>query len=1265
MIDESRVQQVLEELLDSHRTPEEVCAGDPELLREVRIRLDLLKRVGHRVDALFPSNRDGVTAPPGADLPHIDGYEVQSVLGRGGMGVVFKARQLKLNRFVAVKTLLAGSYPGPQALARFRREVEAVAALGHPHIVQIYDVGELAGGPYFTMELVEGGNLALKLGGRPLPPRQAAELIAPLASAVQFAHMSGFMHRDLKPANILITAEGKPKISDFGLARPIDASPEYTHSGVRLGTPNYMAPEQAAGKSSAIGPAVDIYALGAVLYETITGRPPHQGESAADTEHKVIAEDPIAPSRHNPRIPRDLETICLKCLQKDPARRYASAQDLGDDLHRFLDGKPVLARPIGLPERGLKWARRHPAFAAVVAMGTLFVTTAAGLTAWLNHQESNRAAETAMRRERAREFLEMAIKDVYLNATAERYSTAERILREAGTRTAEADSDDLSKQIESARVDVGFAKALAEVGSWMERPRSVEGYFVVASNPTIWADGFAKTFADRGFNVAGEPEELAERIRASRLPHQTIVGLDQWALSAFLRNERELQRKLLRVARLADREPVWRDRFHDPAVWSDEAALLKLARDSMGTPKPTPYQLAITGALLRYHGAGDAEVSLLEQAVLQRPSDYVLRLELGRALARGRRHLEAAAHLRVVTAMWPVLSWVENYLGAELCLAGSPDQFDEGIEHFRRALNLEPGNRIIGYNLAVALTRSGQPDLAQAECERNIKEAPTDPWAYHALGKLYMSERRFKEAVPVLEKAVEYRPDDKGAYFNLGVSLKELGRYEDALAQLRTIIKLQDTNPSAHELAGQILLKLCRHQEAYAEFARVIRAFEEGQDSSENTVSDETFSSARVGSVEALLGLGRFADAQKAAQATLELPVLDEAARKSVQRFQSLAERLSPEEARLARGGPPGSEDVETRRAWAQWLWEYKKAPLAAAQAYEGLLARKAKLSTQERFQAGVAAALAGFGGAADAATLSHDEKKVWRTKALAWLRAEFPKDVSAGNLADATRTARAWQQDQELSRVFSDAGLELIPEPERSDWRKLWSEVTALAAIDPQAKLAEARSLADRKQWAKAAGVYSELVQTSEANVGETWFEFAAVQLLAGDREGYHRTCQHMLQAEGRGGIRTYHAARACTLAAEPGGPALAAKQVSAEELQTFRKLFWALTELGALHVRENSGRQAVTFLMQSIKAEPKPGAAVINWLWLALAYHGIGKHDEALRWFKKADGWLEPVGNELPSRALAMGLHRHNWLEALILHGEAKALLSPAATK
>src|SRR5262249_4253650 len=327
MTSEARVRELLEQILESGSAPEEACASSPELLFEVQQQLKRLRSVENQLEELFPSScpvsDDGTgsqSRSPVPELPRIDGYNVESVLGYGGMGVVYRARHLKLKRTVALKMLLSGAYASRQELARFVREAEAVAGLEHPHIVQVHDVGDLKGRPFFTMELIEGGSLAQALAGAPQAATHSAQVITTLAVAVEFAHRHGVVHRDLKPANILLTAEGTPKIADFGLARHLDAGPELTRSGVRVGTPSYMAPEQALGKSGMIGPAVDVYALGAILYEMLTGRPPFRAETAVETERQVLAEEPVPPARLNSKVPRDLETICLKCLNKDPER---------------------------------------------------------------------------------------------------------------------------------------------------------------------------------------------------------------------------------------------------------------------------------------------------------------------------------------------------------------------------------------------------------------------------------------------------------------------------------------------------------------------------------------------------------------------------------------------------------------------------------------------------------------------------------------------------------------------------------------------------------------------------------------------------------------------------------------------------------------------------------------------------------------------------------------------------------------------------------
>jgi serine/threonine-protein kinase len=309
----------------------------------------------------------------------VAGYEVLSVLGRGAMGVVYQARQRGLRRVVALKMILAGEYAGEGDVARFKTEAEAVARLQHANIVQIYEVGEEDGRPFFSLEYVDGGSLAKKVSGTPLPPRQAADVARLLAEGMHCAHEHGVVHRDLKPANVLLTRDGSPKVTDFGLAKRLEDDSGQTRSGTIVGTPSYMAPEQAEGRLKDVGPLADVYGLGAVLYEMLTGRPPFRAESVLETLQQVRQQEPVPPHLLQPKVPRDLETICLKCLQKEPHRRYASADDLADDLRRFLAGEPIRARPVPAWERFARWCRRNPRLAALAgAVVALLVAIAAG-----------------------------------------------------------------------------------------------------------------------------------------------------------------------------------------------------------------------------------------------------------------------------------------------------------------------------------------------------------------------------------------------------------------------------------------------------------------------------------------------------------------------------------------------------------------------------------------------------------------------------------------------------------------------------------------------------------------------------------------------------------------------------------------------------------------------------------------------------------------------------------------------------------------------
>ena len=352
-------------------------------------------------------HESGLTATqPSASLPPAPlpaeafarrGYEILDEIGRGGMGVVYRARQLGLKRLVAVKMILSSRYASPQQLARFQREAEILARLHHPNIVQIHEGGDLEGMPFFCMEYLEGGSLAEQVKGQPQPPQAVAQLVESLARAVHAAHEQGIVHRDLKPANILLDGAGVPKITDFGLAKHWREEGGQTGSHI-LGTPSHLAPEQVRRDGVAIGPATDVYALGVMLYELLTGRVPYRGESSMDTVLQLLHEEPVPPSRLRPRLPVDLETITLKCLNKNPLRRYASAAELANDLGRWRNAEPIRARPIGLFERLARWCQRRPALAAMGA--ALVLVSVLGLLGVIWQMLSAEAARAVAVREK-------------------------------------------------------------------------------------------------------------------------------------------------------------------------------------------------------------------------------------------------------------------------------------------------------------------------------------------------------------------------------------------------------------------------------------------------------------------------------------------------------------------------------------------------------------------------------------------------------------------------------------------------------------------------------------------------------------------------------------------------------------------------------------------------------------------------------------------------------------------------------------------------
>ena len=380
---------------------------------------------GKRHPAAGEATNRGTESAMHAAPGQVGDYDILAEVGRGGMGVVYKARHRSLHRLAALKMVLAGEFASPAQELRFRLEAELAARVQHPNIVQIYEIGSYQGRPFLALEWVEGGSLANRLDGQPWPPGEAASLLETLARAIHVAHGEGVIHRDLKPANILLqtggggrkTDQGEPsrsgftadpasgllpKITDFGLARPIEGGVSLTQSGLLVGTPGYMAPEQAGGtgRRALVGPAADIYALGVILYQLLTGQLPFQGDSTLEVLRAVTSDEPVRPRRWQPRVPRDLEAITLHCLEKEPTRRYPSALALAEDLQRFRTGKPVTARPVGRGARLIRACRRRPLIALL--LGLLTVSLFGGLAGvtwkWLEANAQRDLAD-AQRRE--------------------------------------------------------------------------------------------------------------------------------------------------------------------------------------------------------------------------------------------------------------------------------------------------------------------------------------------------------------------------------------------------------------------------------------------------------------------------------------------------------------------------------------------------------------------------------------------------------------------------------------------------------------------------------------------------------------------------------------------------------------------------------------------------------------------------------------------------------------------------------------------------
>ncbi len=364
-------------------------------------------------ETLPPDPTAPLASSVGTRVRYFGDYELLTEIARGGMGVVYRARQNKLNRIVALKMILAGQFASEEDVQRFYTEAAAAALLDHPGIVPVYEVGEHQGQHFFSMGFVEGTSLAARITSGPLPPREAAALLKLIAEAIAYAHSKGVIHRDLKPANVLLDLQGTPKVTDFGLAKNMESESGLTRTGSVMGTPSYMPPEQAGGANDQVGPRSDVYSLGAMLYCLLTGRPPFQAANPLDTLLQVMTTEPVPPRQLNPQVPKDLETICVKCLQKDPSRRYESATALAADLGRYHRGEPIHARSISRSERTWRWCKRNPVVASLTAAVALVLVLGTAISSYFALHAHRSSVQADERTHEALENLDRAEVMIY------------------------------------------------------------------------------------------------------------------------------------------------------------------------------------------------------------------------------------------------------------------------------------------------------------------------------------------------------------------------------------------------------------------------------------------------------------------------------------------------------------------------------------------------------------------------------------------------------------------------------------------------------------------------------------------------------------------------------------------------------------------------------------------------------------------------------------------------------------------------------------
>jgi tetratricopeptide (TPR) repeat protein/tRNA A-37 threonylcarbamoyl transferase component Bud32 len=775
-----------------------------------------------------------------------DDYEILDVLGRGGMGVVYKARQVALNRIVALKMILSGQHASVEDKIRFRIEAEASARLQHPNIVQVYGVGERDGHAYFSLEFVEGGTLQerLKKHGRQ-SNRDAAEIMKTIAEAVHFAHQRGIIHRDLKPANIMFSKDGIPKLTDFGLAKSVGEKDQaQTGADAVLGTPSYMSPEQAGGKTAEVGAAADTYALGVILYELLTGQVPFRGDTLMNTLLMVQNDEPKPPIQLNPKVARDLQTICLKCLEKKPEKRYASAEAMAQELGRYLNGEPILARPISSTERAYKWAKRHPMAVVLMGVCAAAIVGVVGVILWSNadlHRRMEEYRRAALRVEAEKllgEANEAFRRENYPQALATVLALKDKTDKEPGLyEDLLPQADDLLAKTKP-RVDNLQAFQAARQNFEQFKKLHDEVFFYqtlftgahAAENLKKIQDNAEEALGKFGVSAAGADGPRIDDSYFSKEEKADITGGCYELLLALAETaaRRQAPTEALQILERAAKFGPDTKAYH-----LRRARYMLLAGDRAGADKERQIAQEHKAVLaLDYFLVGEEyylrdqplqAVAELEKALQIRPDMFWAQYYVAISELRLHRYAQAKTALAACLGRRPDFLWVylvrgfanaeqDDFTGSETdfrrveqSLTGRPDELLQyGLYVYRSVLRVRQGEK-----------EPARLDEAVADLQKAIQLRPKQYQAYVNLAQAYEKQHKLAEAVAQMDQAIQLEPGRVFLYRRRARLHMQRGDDTVALQDLDQAIGLEPQGSLSLALAEDLLERgrlLCRKQ---------------------------------------------------------------------------------------------------------------------------------------------------------------------------------------------------------------------------------------------------------------------------------------------------------------------------------------------------------------------------------------------------------------------------------------------------------------------